>query len=172
MPIAESSFALGWRTVAAWLIALACIALAWRRYAALERLRPPASSRLLEELLEELGSERSLTEDSRRFAIAELNQRIADVSFALGLLPSTFTTLIRISLASASALALLGLMDLGQAALERALLAAVCAVSGLVGAGVVAAIGRTARQRASEIRLEWDRASRGAGKELGTSLRG
>lgn len=174
MPIAAWSLGSGWRTPAAWLIALGCIALAWRRYSALEQLRPPAARALLDELTEDLGSERALSEDTRDFAVAELNQRIADVSFQLGLLPSMFTALIRISLASGSALALLGLMDLGSApqslAIETALRAGVCAVSGLVGAGVVAAIGRTAKQRIHEIKLEWDRSSREIGKELGTSL--
>ena len=161
---------MGWRTPLSWLIALGCIALAWRRFSGLEALRPPAASMLLDELTSDLGAERGLSEEGRRFAIAELNQRIGDVSFELGLLPSTFTALIRISLASGSALALLGLMELGSAPLEGALRAAVCAVSGLVGAGVVSAIGRTAKQRSAEIRLEWDRASRETGKELGTSL--
>lgn len=161
---------MGWRTPLSWLIALGCIALAWRRFSALEALRPPAASTLLDELTEDLAAERGLSEEGRRFAIAELNQRIGDVSFALGLLPSTFTSLIRISLASGSALALLALMDLGNAPLEGALRAAVCAVSGLVGAGVVSAIGRAAKQRITEIRLEWDRASRETGKELGASL--
>jgi hypothetical protein len=170
LPIADWS--MGWRTPLSWLIALGCIALAWRRFSAIEGLRPPAASMLLDELTYDLGSELALSDQSRRFAIAELNQRIGDVSFALGLLPSTFTALIRISLASGSALALLGFMDLGNAPslLETGLRAGVCAVSGFVGAGVVAAIGRAAKQRASEIRLEWDRASRELGKELGTTL--
>ncbi len=98
---------LGWRTPVAWSIALACIALAWRRYSALDRLRPPAVPVLLEELVEDLHPERELSEGARRFVVAELNQRLSDVSFALGLLPSTFIALIRISLASGSALALL-----------------------------------------------------------------
>jgi hypothetical protein len=168
LPIA--AWSLGWRTPLSWLIAIACIALAWRRYAALERLTPPAAPILLEEVRADLENSSHSSEDGRRFAIAELNQRIADISFELGLLPTTFTTLIRISLASGSALALLGLMELGRTPLESALGAGVCAVSGLVGAGVVAAIGRTAKQRVLETRAEWDRASREVGKELGTSL--
>ncbi len=63
-------------------------------------------------------------------------------------------------------------MDLGRAPLESALRAGACAVSGLVGAGVVAAIGRTAKLRVSEIKLEWDRSSREVGKGLGVSLDG
>jgi len=168
LPIAIGS--MGWRTPLSWLIALGCIALAWRRFSALEGLRPPVASMLIDELTEDIGAERARSEEGRRFAIAELNQRIGDVSFALGLLPSTFTALIRICLASGSALALLGLMDLGAAPLEAALRAGVCAVSGLVGAAVVSAIGRAAKQRAAELRLEWDRASRETGKQLGASL--
>jgi hypothetical protein len=166
----NSVWSIGIREAISWLLALGCIALAWRRFSALEALRPPTPSVLLEELMLDLGLERANSEDGRRFAVAELNQRIGDVSFALGLLPSTFTALIRISLASGSALALLCLMDLRSAPLGSAARAAVCAVSGLVGAGLVSVIGRTAKLRASEIRLEWDRASREAGKELGVGL--
>jgi hypothetical protein len=168
VPIALWS--MGWRMPLSWLIALGCIALAWRRFSALESLRPPAASLLLDELTEDFGVARPLSDESRRFAIAELNQRIGDVSFGLGLLPSTLTALIRVSLASGSALALISLMELGNAPLEGAMRAAVCAVSGLVGAGVVSAVGRAAKQRAAEIRLEWDRASREVGRELQTTL--
>jgi hypothetical protein len=45
-----------------------------------------------------------------------------------------------------------------------------CAMSGLVGAGAVAAIGRAAKQRVARIREEWDRSSREIGKSLGTGL--
>ncbi|MEO6600046.1 MAG: hypothetical protein ABIQ16_09260 [Polyangiaceae bacterium] len=137
-----------------------------------ERLCPPSASTLLDELTGDLGSERGRSGEPQRFAIAELNQRLSDVSFALGLLPSTFTALIRISLASGSALALLGFTEVGSGRLplDTALRAGLCAVSGLVGAGVVAAIGRSAKRRSSELRLEWDRVSRELGKQLGTSL--
>jgi len=93
------------------------------------------------------------------------------VSFELGLLPATFTALTRISLASGSALALLGFMGSANSeSMERTLRVVVCAMSGLVGAGVVAAIGRAARVRVAGIREAWDRSSREIGKSFGAGL--
>jgi hypothetical protein len=138
---------------------------------ALARLNPPSPTLLLEELLADRSPAELIAEGMRRAAIAELNQRIADISFELGLLPATFTALTRISLATGSALALFGFMGSGDAEpLQRTLRVAVCAVSGLVGAGAVAAIGRSAKQRVARIREAWDRSSREIGKSLGTGL--
>jgi hypothetical protein len=126
---------------------------------------------LLEQLLAEASAADFVNHETRRAAIAELNQRIADVSFELGLLPATFTALTRISLASGSALALFGFMASADSApTERTLRVVVCAVSGLVGAGAVAAIGRSAKLRVAGIREAWDRSSREIGKSLGTGL--
>ncbi len=122
-------------------------------------------------MLVEPNAADSISDEARRAAIAELNLRIADVSFELGLLPATYTALTRISLASGSALALFGFMEsANREPMERTLRVAVCAVSGLVGAGIVAAIGRTARLRVAGIREAWDRSSRELGKSLGTGL--
>jgi hypothetical protein len=171
---AKAAFAgwlLGWPTAIAWLIASSCVVLGWRRLSGIARLNPPSPQLLLEELLAETSPVEPLAEGMRRAAIAELNQRIADVSFELGLLPATFTALTRISLASGSALALFGFMQAtGSEPLERTVRVAVCAVSGLVGAGAVAAVGRTAKQRVARIREAWDRSSREIGKSLGTGL--
>jgi hypothetical protein len=146
------------------------VALAWRKLSALARLNPPNPGVLLEQLTEPTAVE-SVTEATRRAAIAELNQRIADVSFELGLLPATFTALTRISLASGSALALFGFMGSANSEpMERTLRVVVCAMSGLVGAAAVAAIGRSARVRVAGIREAWDRSSREIGKSLGTGL--
>ena len=166
-----AGWSLGWPAPIAWVIAFACVALGWRRRSTLARLNPPNPSILLEQLLAEASAADFVSDEARRAAIAELNQRIADVSFELGLLPATFTALTRISLASGSALALLGFMASADSEpLERTLRVAVCAVSGLVGAGAVAAIGRSARRRAAGIREAWDRSSREIGKSLGTGL--
>jgi hypothetical protein len=152
-------------------IAFGCVALGWRRRSTLARLNPPKPSVLLEQLLAEASAASFVRDETRRAAIAELNQRIADVSFELGLLPATFAALTRISLASGSALALLSFVaSVDSQPLERTLRAAVCAVSGLVGAGAVAAIGRSAKLRVTEIREAWDRSSREIGKSLGTAL--
>jgi hypothetical protein len=125
----------------------------------------------LEELLAEPSPIEPIADETRRAAIAELNQRIADVSFELSLLPTTFTALARISLASGSALALLGFMESADGEpLQRTLRVAMCAVSGLVGAGLVAAIGRSAKRQVTRIREAWDRSSREIGKSLGTGL--
>jgi len=126
---------------------------------------------LLEQLLAEASAADFVSPETRRAAIAELNQRIADVSFELALLPATFTALTRISLASGSALALFGFVaSTDGEPMERTLRVAVCAVSGLVGAGAVAAIGRSAKLRVAGIREAWDRSSREIGKALGTGL--
>jgi hypothetical protein len=168
---ALAGWSLGWATPVAWLIASSCAGLAWRRLSALARLDPPSPRLLLEELVSAPSPAEPVTEDTRRVAIAELNQRIADVSFELGLLPATFTALTRISLASCSALALFGFMQSADSEpQQRTLRVAVCAVSGLVGAGAVAAIGRSAKRRVARIREAWDRASREVGKSLGTGL--
>jgi hypothetical protein len=168
---AFAGWSLGWPTPVAWAIASGCVVLAWRRLSALARLNPPSAKLLLDELLAEASPAEPVTEGMRRAAIAELNQRIADVSFELALLPATFTAFTRISLASGSALALFGFMQSADAEpLQRTLRVAACAVSGLVGAATVAAIGRTARQRVTRIREAWDRSSRELGKSLGTGL--
>jgi hypothetical protein len=170
-PTAFAGWSLGWPTPTAWVIAFGCVALGWRRRSALARLNPPNPSVLLEQLLAEPSAVDSISDETRRAAIAELNQRIADVSFELGLLPATFTALTRISLASGSALALFGFMESADSeSMERTLRVAVCAVSGLVGAGVVASIGRSAKLRVAGIREAWDRSSREIGKSLGTGL--
>ena len=170
-PTAFAGWSLGWPAPTAWAITFGCVALGWRRLSALARLNPPSPRLLLAQLLAELAGVESVTDETRRAAIAELNQRIADVSFELGLLPATFTALTRISLASGSALALLGFMGSANSeSMERTLRVVVCAMSGLVGAGVVAAIGRAARVRVAGIREAWDRSSREIGKSLGTGL--
>ena len=167
MPLGEWS--MGFRAPFSWLVALGCIALAWRRFSLLERLNPPTVSVLLEELLSEF--ERPEGETARRFAIAELNQRISDVSFQLSLSPVLYQALVRVCLASGPALALLGFIDFMAPTMTLALIrSAVCALSGFVGAGIVVTIGRAARVRVTEIRAAWDRCSREAGKTLGTEL--
>lgn len=108
---------------------------------------------------------------ARELLIAELNQRISDLAFVLGTLPATFTALTRISLASGSALSLLAFVSADSASGPvRTVRVVLCAVSGLVGAGVVASIGRVAKQRVLRIREEWDRSSREVGKALGAGL--
>lgn len=170
-PTVFAGWSLGWPTPIAWVIAFGCAALGWRRRSALARLNPPNPNVLLEQLLAEPSTVDSISDETRRAAIAELNQRIADVSFELGLLPATFTALTRISLASGTALALFSFMESADSeSMERALRVAVCAVSGLVGAGAVAAIGRSAKQQVTQIREAWDRSSREIGKSLGTGL--
>lgn len=134
---------------------------------------PPAPHVLLEELLREVGANRVDSEYVRRAAIADLNQRLSDVSFELGSLPARFTALTRICLASGTALALFGYIGAQgspKPPLERALSFIVCAASGALGAACVAGIGRTAKRRCLAIREEWDRSSRETGKALGTSL--
>ena len=153
------------------LIACGCVLLGWRRSCLLARFTPPAPKSLLDELLAEANTVAPASDVARRLAIAELNQRIADVSFELGLLPATFTALTRISLASGTALALFGFMasDHGELLL-RSLEGAWCAMSGFVGAGALALIGRSAKRRIATIREAWDRSSREIGKSLGTGL--
>ena len=165
--------AIPWSALFAWLVAIACIALAWRRRRGIERLRPPQEPDLLDELTGGETASASLSDVARRLAIAELNQRLADVSFELDVLPATFTALIRIALASGSALALVSfIVATDDVPLVRAFRLAAAALAGLVGAGGVATIGRAARARIGQIREEWDRSSREIGKALGTSLAG
>jgi hypothetical protein len=168
---AFAGWSLGWPTPTAWLIVSICVGLGWLRLSRIAGLNPPNSQLLLDELLAEASPGEVVAEGTRRAAIAELNQRIADVSFELSLLPATFTALTRISLASGSALALFGFMESADnEPMQRTLRVAVCAVSGLVGAGAVAAIGRSAKLRVARIREGWDRLSREIGKSLGTGL--
>lgn len=163
-------WSLGWPALTAGLVALAAVALAWRRFALLDRLRPPVVSILLEEL-REASSDTLEPERARALAVAELNQRIMDLAFELGLLPATFTAMTRIALASGSGLALFAFIhEDGAQGAVRTTRVVLCAMSGLVGAGAVAAIGRAAKQRVARIREEWDRSSREIGKSLGTGL--
>jgi heme A synthase len=140
----------------------------------LTRLAAPEPARLLQELSAELPDGASLSGGDRRAAIAELNQRISEVSFQLGLAPALFTALIRISLASGTGLALvLGLLDTaGGEPWQRASRVGMCALAGFVGALALANLGRMAKARVTRIREDWDRVSREAGKSLGTSLEG
>jgi hypothetical protein len=165
--------AIPWSALFAWLVAIACVALAWRRRRGIERLRPPSKPHLLGELTGGETATAGMSDLARRLAIAELNQRLADVSFELDVLPGTYTALIRIALASGSALALVSfIIATDDAPLARALRLAAAALAGFVGAGGVATIGRSAKVRTGQIREEWDRSSREIGKALGTSLTG
>ena len=113
----------------------------------------------------------ALDETARRLAIAELNERLSEVAFELGVLPAMYTALTRISLASGSALALASFLASDSASpVLRAVGLAIAAAGGLSGAGAVLAIGRSARTRAGEIREAWDRSSREVGKSLGAGL--
>ena len=170
MPVA--SWSAQWPTLIAWLIASSSVALGWRRYSSLERLAAPAPTRLLEDLSAELPGGIPLTDVDRRVAVAELNQRLSEVSFELGLVPALFTALIRISLASGTGLALvLGLLDdAGGEPSQRAARVGVCALAGFVGAVTLANFGRMAKLLATRIREDWDRSSREAGKSLGAAL--
>jgi len=136
------------------------------------RLNAPEPRRLVEELCSELGvTDLSSVEAVRRAAIAELNRRLSDVSFELGLLPARFTALTRISLASGTALALLGYIGSSATTpLERVAGSLLCMAGGALSAAIVLIIGRAARSRTTQIRERWDRTSRETGKALGTSL--
>ncbi len=164
---------MGWEIIVAWSVAASCSLLALRLMRRLLRLNAPEPAALLSELLAEVGASAIDSEFVRRALIADLNQRLSDVSFELGLLPARFTALTRICLASDTALALFGY--LGESAnprspFERVLALVACAAAGLFGAACVLAVGRLAKQRSTSIREGWDRSSREAGKTLGTSL--
>jgi hypothetical protein len=162
---------LSWEPFLAWLLAAVCALLAVRLLRGLVRLNAPEPGALLSELLTEARSNAANSEFVQHAAIADLNQRLADVSFELGLLPARLTALTRICLASGTALALFGYIGAtGSAPLERMLGLVACAAGGLLGAACVQAVGRVAKQRSAAIREKWDRASRETGKALGTSL--
>jgi hypothetical protein len=160
-----------WSALFSWLVALSCAALAWRKRRTLDALEPPEVQRLLLQLTDDVATPEALDPVARRLAIAELNQRLGDVSFELGVLSATYTALTRISLASGSALALVGfLTSTGDAPVARAVRLAFAAFGGLTGAGTVAAIGRSAKTQAARIREKWDRSSREIGKALSAAL--
>ncbi len=137
----------------------------------LERLAPPDRHQLFAELTSANDSPDAAAEVARRLAIAELNQRLADVSFELDVLPATYAALIRISLASGSGLALFGFLSQPDGApMARALRLGMTAAAGLFGAAAIALIGRVAKGRSRQIKEKWDHSSRDIGKTLGTSL--
>jgi hypothetical protein len=162
---------LGWEQFLAWLLAALCSLLAVRMLRGLARSSPPEAPALLSELLAEVGANVTDSEFVQRAAIADLNQRLSDISFELGSLPARFTALTRICLASGTALALFSYIGAkGSPPTERVLSLVVCAAGGLLGAACVQTIGRMAKQRSAAIREGWDRTSRETGKALGTSL--
>jgi hypothetical protein len=168
---------LSWELVFAWSVAALCSLFALRLFGGLRRSSAPAPSALLSELLAEVGADSAESDLVRRATIAELNRRLSDVAFELGSLPARFTALVRICLASGTALALIGYIGASgnqssnpPAPLERVIQLVACGASGLVGAALVLTVGRMAKQRSAEIREEWDRVSRETGKSLGTSL--
>lgn len=162
-----------WPALVAWLSAGGCSGLALWKLRSLAGVTAPTRERLLSELTDDGATDGELGDVARRVAIAELNQRLADVDFELGLLPATFTALIRISLASGSALALIAFLSSADLLpLERAFRLALAALGGLFGAGAVSSLGRLAKARAAQIRMDWDRSSRDIGKAFGTELAG
>jgi hypothetical protein len=162
---------LSWSGLLAWLVAIACVALGWRKRRNIELLRAAGPQRLLAELTGECGEPEQLEDGARRMAIAELNQRLADVSFELDVLPATFAALARISLASGAALTLVSVLtESGEGPFVHAFRLGMAASGGVAGALAVAGIGRAAKRRSTQIREEWDGSSRVVGKALGTSL--
>lgn len=162
---------MSWQIILAWLVAATCTLLAARSMRQLQRVNPPEPAALLGQLWAEVGASDVHSEFARRAAIAELNQRLSDVSFEIASLPARLTALTRICLASGTGLALLAyIVESELPALERVLTLAACAAGGLVGAAGVLTIGRMAKQQSTQIREAWDRSSREAGKSLGTSL--
>ena len=161
---------MSWQISLAWSVAVICALLAARLLRQLKQLDAPAPDELRREILADVSGSEEL---ARRAAVADLNQRLSDISFELGLLPARFAALTRICLASAAALALFGYIGTsanGGSALERVLGLVACAAAGLLGAASIAGIGRAAKERCTAIRRAWDLASHEAGKALGTSL--
>ena len=157
----------------AWLVAGLCSLSALRLMRGLLRLKPPEPAALLAELLAEVGASAVDSEFVRRAAIADLNQRLSDVSFELGSLPARFTALTRICLASGTGLSLFGYIGANANApspMERVAVVVACAAGGLLGAACVVRVGHVAKQRSAAIREAWDRSSRDTGRALGTSL--
>jgi hypothetical protein len=137
------------------------------------RLKAPEPAALLAELLAEVGPSARDPEFVRRAAIADLNQRLSDISFELGSLPARFTALTRICLASGTGLSLFGYIGTQASAhspLERLSVVMACAAAGLLGAAWVLRVGQVAKQRSTAVREAWDRSSRDTGRALGTSL--
>ena len=144
-----------------------------RQLSLLRSLKAPEPAALLSELLAEVGAGALDAELVQRAAIAELNRRLADVSFELGSLPARFTALTRICLASGTGLALFGYIGAnanGHSPLECVLELVACGAAGLIGAACLLSVGHMAKQRSVELREAWDRSSREIGKSLGTSL--
>lgn len=162
---------MGWELALAWSVAALCSLLAVRLLRTLLRLKAPDPAALVSELLAEVGASAADSEFVQRAAIADLNRRLADVSFELGLLPARFTALARICLASGTALALFGYISSHALSPgERVMELVACGAGGAFGAGCVSLVGRMAKQRCAAIREGWDRSSRETGKTLGTSL--
>ena len=158
-----------WSALFSWVVAGTCSALAFRKRRSVADLAPPPAKQLFRELEVEPAS--ALDSVSRGLAVAELNQRLSDVSFELEVMPSTFAALIRICLASGSGLALLSFLAASELALAlRLTWLTISAAAGLCGAAMVAALGRSAKAVGREIREKWDASSRDIGKALGVSL--
>jgi hypothetical protein len=164
---------LSWSALLAWLVASVCTAFGWRRRRSIEQLCPADSQQLLAELSGEVGNPEELDAGARSLAIAELNLRLADIAFALDVLPATFVALMRISLASGVGLALVSALSAADGSpILRAIRVGAAASGGCAGALAVAGFGRAARARAVQIRQLWDSSSRVIGKALGTQLAG
>ncbi|HEY3257173.1 MAG TPA: hypothetical protein VGJ91_24615, partial [Polyangiaceae bacterium] len=131
---------MGWPTLLAWSVAALCSLLAVRLMRGLARLNAPTPAALLSELLLEVGASAPDSELVRRAAIADLNQRLSDISFELGLLPARLTALTRICLASGTGLALFGYIGANEqagSAGERVVRLVGCVAAGLCGGACV-----------------------------------
>ena len=120
-----------WYAFSAWFVSGVCVVLAMLRVRRAARLRPPASERLLSELLSENEASESVSERTRQIAIAALNERLSDVEFELSVLPARLIALTRISFASGTGLALFGYIG----ASESSAMIRVLGFASCIGAG-------------------------------------
>jgi len=130
----------------AWIVALACAAVVWRRAQRLSALELPS----VDTLLGRLGPDELR---NPKLARAELDEWLSDVDGATRVGSELARALSRVTLASGTALALLALLSNASAPPWAAVFSAFLA--GIVGVFATGFFGRVAEKRARAAREHW-----------------
>lgn len=150
--------------VLAWLVAAVCVAVVYARARRLSAIELPTTEALVERALAEGGAEPSVEHQAlRRIALDEI---VGDIDRETRRGAEWARALARVSLASGTALSLLGMIERRSSADWIAIAATFLA--GVVGSVGTAFVGRLADERSRRVREHWSGAVRRARVRLQT----